>query len=688
MAPIVPEISESGALCYVKERWADEWTEASLLECLTVRDQAAPGHASAVFRWRYGLGHLPAIGSRPADSSPTVIAPSDLAGWYVRVDHALWSWWGQFTDVDDTREGEIEWGESTVPSGVQTYHALAVSLLLDQRTVEQTVVGDDDDAVGVINDVVIVNAGTSRKLADGRNSYSGNKSAGGLWFAESGGGLGNAWTALQFLGYLINAFNAGSVIEVELTVNAGLNYYLPEYDPRGKTLWQILRELIPRTRGLGFNVYVNATTEKLVIEPWSYSPVLVSLPSGDFTIPASTKQASLDLTGYVNVSRERVSQSLIGTYDQVVVVGEPRGSVCTLQPYSHFDPDWTEDEETDYNEAAIGSVGFDELSAEEQAERNQKVRSQDTSHRIFSWWKLRSDWDGIVEDASGGEFHVFPQIASNGTIDFEDGPSAFTWISALRIADYVPIRAVGDYSGEVTPETGSGDFLPMPVWFEKVLAERLDYEADSDDIAEPRTWTVSTRVMHDVPGVRLEVSGGRQHFIASDLYVPNGDYEEIRDIDRAIDSADWLATVYLIGTDRIIGAWPVELPDVDTPRVFRVDGSGYYFDTIVPGTVVDVKPDESTGEPEYVETEGGILRDHRAALLDEARRVYEWVGKPRKILDIELQSASVLIPVGTLYTTINGTGGVQTVNSVVTSVEIDLENGTTSFVTQAAELDL
>ena len=48
-------------------------TDPSLMEAVRVTDSAAPAHATATFRFEYGIAQLPAIGDRPADTAWTVV---------------------------------------------------------------------------------------------------------------------------------------------------------------------------------------------------------------------------------------------------------------------------------------------------------------------------------------------------------------------------------------------------------------------------------------------------------------------------------------------------------------------------------------------------------------------------------------------------------------------------------------
>ena len=73
-------VEDQPVLVYTKTTWASSWVEQPLLQALSISSQAAPGHGSAMLRYRYGVGMMPEIGSRAADDAPVTILPGGVVG--------------------------------------------------------------------------------------------------------------------------------------------------------------------------------------------------------------------------------------------------------------------------------------------------------------------------------------------------------------------------------------------------------------------------------------------------------------------------------------------------------------------------------------------------------------------------------------------------------------------------------
>ena len=161
----LPTASHPGHVCYTRSSWADLWEETPLLRCVNFRDRAAPEHAAATFRYRYGPALLPAIGSRPADATKTAVPKPSLLGKYVKVVHntdPVTTWYGVLTDVDRDQGGD----EDLAARGTESYVAYGLTHLLDVQPITTSWVVDD--GVQILVDVVIpFNGGT-----DGRSGGS------------------------------------------------------------------------------------------------------------------------------------------------------------------------------------------------------------------------------------------------------------------------------------------------------------------------------------------------------------------------------------------------------------------------------------------------------------------------------------------------------------------------------------
>ncbi|MEP3481631.1 MAG: hypothetical protein ABJZ55_20480 [Fuerstiella sp.] len=713
----VPQSLEVFALCYAKTSWADDWVEVPLLECLKVGNQAAPAHATASFRYEYGIAILPEIGSRDADVAPAVIPKPEIHPAYVRVVTDAWTWYGVLMEAADDRFGDIMVGGTAYPSGVITYTAFGLSILLDFTPIRQSLF--DRGAVATLPKALVVNSGyledewqanqSQESVAEDDEGLDLDPVGRSVFYQRPGGGELQSlepdpipWRAAEFLEYLLANFAGTNRLgEQSLSVTVtgavtALDYVMERFEYEGQTIWEIMNRLISRDRGVGFAVSFDDSNDGIAVNIFSFSPVAVPLPSAaGVTIPANQNQVSLNLSAALNVTKEQVTESVFNVYDQVRILGECRGSVFTVDD-GDMAPRWTTEEQDKYNTAATDQDGFSGLDDDDKYRRNQEVRSGDDLADVYSAWEFSSVFSGFQL------FAIWPVILSDGTLDYQ---STSTFMRAgLKIQDYIPMQAGKDYSGEVDAE-GVGEvtaefnrkesqWLPPQVWFDTILAEHLDADADSESIEDGRQWSVSTQLHAEYPGLIFEVTGGKQHFIAADLYTANDDYEELADEDRVLDHDQWEATIYVQTQERVSAEWPPSVTDPDEDfvepdvwRVLEVMAPGMHFDLLAEGTVVGYELDGGVRTP--IQAAGGILRDDRDVLLDQARLIWEYVRQPRRLLTVNFEAVNSVIPVGVMITTIGGgTANEQQVNSVVTSVELDLKTGGTAIKTEGGELDI
>jgi hypothetical protein len=214
-------------------------------------------------------------------------------------------------------------------------------------------------------------------------------------------------------------------------------------------------------------------------------------------------------------------------------------------------------------------------------------------------------------------------------------------------------------------------------------AERINQANAAGSSKRPYTYSVDVSVREDAPGFVLKTNGVPQHYVAQDLYTENGAFEEIPS-GEGFDSADWLATVYVLHDQYCRAQWPLadDVPSLDLVNALRLKIPDARLDFILPGTIVGC----TAGELQ-VTSGGGQLRDDRARLLDIARLAYAWYGQPRRTLNLSFRGIVSGFNVGDLITQIGATGYEETINTCITSVSYDLRAGTTQLHTQFGEMD-
>jgi hypothetical protein len=673
-------------LCYAKASWSDAWVEMPDLVCLRFSDQAGPAHGSAEFRWVYGEQLRPAIGSRPADSTYEVVDRSGLLGKYVKVltSNGL-GWMGIVVDVTDTRRGagQEDTESPVISQGVEVLAAFALTYLWDLNPIRESVV--DENRIG---EVFAFNGGANV----GRGPRSENNCSLTLASPEFTADADVvAWTAKKVLQYVLNHFSPldadGSALiawQFEQLEDAGfsdLDYEIPQMDPAGMTPWQLMNKVIDRRRGLGLRHRLVFDDEQgddgeevLHLSVFSTLAEPVALEDAEETIlRGNSDVVQLDISAAVNVLSLQLTKSAVQQADRVRVIGERRGSVRTLDAGDELVPDWEESKVTEYNTARSANSNYDDLTEDEKSRANARFRAADEFRKVFAQWRL----DAYTLD-------TFPQLDADGEVlEVGDHPQ---WLGALRFEKSLPMLADVDYSGEIEPAADADpqEFIPPLVWFNHELAERMD--ADADTTEDGRKWSVQVRVVETAPALRLEVVGGQQHFIASDLYAENGTYEAIEAADHAVASDSWRATVYMLQQDRVEASEPAEPVSGDVERVVEIQVPGAYLDYLVPGTTVGVTHG-TDGSTEYQTATGGWLRDDRERLQNIAKLAWSYYSVPQQSLRFAFRAVSAVATVGQMITDLVELGQSEEINSVVTGMDIDLESQVTTLQTAFSELD-
>ena len=696
-------LNQPSHLCYVKQAWADSWTEASLLEALTISDQAGPGHSSATLRYDFGRGMAPEIGARAADDEPTTIAPADLTGWYVRIDvSGFGSWWGIIVDKSESRDGLFG---GTVRSGCENYTAFGLTWLLEQcQPITQSLVKTSGGSA-LIDRCIPFNGGSDGTRRQNRVSaynYDEYEKA----FTDSDlTTTPKAWKASNGVDYVLENFapkNAAGSVLIPFALHASaldyLDYELPFIDYDGQKPWEVINRLVDRRRGLGLHATVVSDTVTLVV--WSQNASTITLPSGG-EIPANANQVTYDFDNASNINGASVATTLLTRYDQIVCVGERAGSVFSVKPGENMEADWPSADETKYNTAASAETGYSTLSNADKQASNQDRRAADDLSRVFSWWRLKKEWDGLcyVEPDFGSPTPALPQIDSDGVVDPDVSSNYLR--SGLRFETFLPMRPHVDYTAAITPETADSDdsdsdyIAPFVLYKSQALrytstdddgwmyAERINQANAAGSSKRPYTYSVDVSVREDAPGFVLKTNGVPQHYVAQDLYTENAAFEEIPS-GEGFDSEDWLATVYVLHDQYCRAQWPLAagVPSLDLVNALRLKIPDARLDFILPGTIVGC----TAGEIQ-VTSSGGQLRDDRARLLDIARLAFAWYGQPRRTLNLSFRGIVTGFNVGDLITEIGATGYEETINTCITSVSYDLRAGTTQLHTQFGEMD-
>jgi hypothetical protein len=699
---------------FVRERWEDEWEEIEHLYANWIEFAAGPEISRAELVWRYGVG-MPAGERRFAQYTPR-----ELNGWYVSIEveqpegQQPIVWFGVVKDTADNRHGAPVVRDERIPTGIQSFLCFGLEAELDRVRILKSIVRVTDPSPGEleIERAIAFNVGqgNTAEVVAGNSTKELVGAHGTKIFAEALHGFAEPWTAPEILEYLLAYYAPTDKDETAVVpfVLAGQTEAIAWHEPRlevhGRTLREILNQLVDRRRAVSYRVQVNSY-DQVEIRVFSLAESAIALPSGA-TLPANAEQRTLDFDRAFDVLSSTVRTSAAHVHDQIVCRGARRLCCFTVSFLDGtLDIDWTTADQSKYDGAARladeladppPTPRYADLSAGQKQTANDRFRSSDELERVYAWFRLPGNWDGMAGDGIGGtKFPVCPVLDSAGEPSSTEGVPL--WNPGLQLESRLPLRVGHDYSGtalEGTPphQTPDGSlYEPVPVFAALKVdgtanppkyqyAEKLRTEKFSPEFA------YGVRVQDHGCGLVLRCNPPeRQHMLAKDTFVPTDDTDEGNE--AVLDYRDnLLATVALLADAHVEARHPADadLPEeLDYVRRLEIDVPKAYLDWVAPGTVVSI----SNGELQR-STSGGFLRDDRPRLKDLARVAFAWYGTERRLFELTYRQISGLFQVGNLITAIGRDETLETINTVITSVRIDLLQGTTTVKTQFSELDV
>ena len=708
------------AVVHIRQNWADAWTPATHLECFSQQWAVAPTEGKATLAHRYGVVRLPGA------TVFSVVAPTNITGWYVRITHAdAPAWYGIVTDRRNASTGDVIHAAVRRPTGTITYTASTLDVLLRVGAHPDTTFLDFG---GPIRRVVPFNA---RPYFDNR-SYA-DVVIGDDTIPQFAADPNNArgWTAKAALLYLLYHFrprDAGGVVRVPfLLADAGmLDYFIGfDFDYRGPLLDTINR-LIERRRGLGWFVVANDTAATIEVLSWSSAPITMS----GWTLPAATRTRSVNTVDSLGTA-VTVSTSAVQAYDAVRVIGERRGSVCTLAPADPapipYDPAtvspftalvaaWRPSAKTRYDAGATGDprYGTDPTA---NGILHEDVRSTDALSDVYRDLTLNRAWNGRTHSGQGVDVTALPCIPlldNDGDPLTDPTAVAGLWPTGMLFGESIPLLQGVDYSVEepVLPKWGGSWLAPFALLLDDAtadppryaLADRCNTQgAAHGDSARGLQWSCTLAVHRHWAGLSLTVANAPQHYLAAPSTVEIDDDENksmVRDSTRDFVGAalatdgdvipdgqgrSWyhmLVTVYLIGDERVAVIYPPTPTSGDVLRVLELDAPNHHLDWMPEGTVVGLDGDD-IGTLKRAPA-GQWVRDHRPRMRDKARLAWLWYGQPRRTLTLSSLVWSTLLAPGDLITTVDATD----IYTSITSIRIDWPTSTMHIETGFGELDV
>ncbi len=343
------------------------------------------------------------------------------------------------------------------------------------------------------------------------------------------------------------------------------------------------------------------------------------------------------------------------TYDQVIVRGARRRSICTLTYLNEIVRQWSLAEQGAYRLAASGDPDYGAWTPEQRRQANQMVRSESRVDRVFRLLEITHEWDWTI----GGE-SVFPGLPSG------------IYPRDIEIADNLPIKPGVDWSGDIdvnwyersSNRTWIGFFAdPRPSadlpGVDRISLDRMASGVENfsslSELSDAYSYTIEASVWARY--ISLHVNGAPQHVIAS------SDAMLADDISNAggLDYKTFAATVCLEEDRYCEGVYPSSVTADVVRRLVLYAGDDYQQVWVHPNTVAGFDPD---GARRF--SNGGWLRDDSPKLRALAQLIATGLVPARKRANWRSTRRISSIGVGDLITTAGGA----TVNAPVMEVRI------------------
>lgn len=608
---------------------------------------------------------------------------------YVRIkvpDHSI-DWWGYLQanqqSVGPEVTADIGAGDQQVISyGTQTLSVVGLEYFLARELCRfDWVKGSPDFRV---DRAIGFNTGSG--VGRG-NEYEkkGNKDPGSLVFS-SNPTTAVEWTAAEAVKYLLDKHgpaNSGGTkrplaFELDPLSEAYLSWYKPSVETEGRSVWQVLNEIICPERGLAWWLVVQASPFKILLRVTSMTTGPITLPGGGGTLPATLFASPLpDLQG---IDKEpKITRDAGRQWDRVFCRGARRRACFTVSFASgNLAIGWPSAEETAYRTA----LGTDPKA-------NDQFRRGHRFARVYNVFQIPPTWDGLSNDGSGtpsAGSYAAGRYAAGGTSIVAAEPIS---MPCLRLLRSLPIKVGYDYDNVAAPVARDpADVNPewqKPFVIVDAGSGKWRFTHDIGDVGdgEERPTNYRLHVLDGTAGLEITAGGGMPHSLAKNHFVPGTD--GATDHNPEVDYEDFRATVAAEWDAYCEGRYPASDPaagEFPMSTLFISIGDRARLDTIAPGTVYDVQ----SGAIKKT-LSGSILRDDRELCEDVARIAFEWYGVARAEVELVCKGEDLPVDVGVMITTI-GTAEVQeTVNALVSSVSHDFKSGVATITAGFTELD-
>lgn len=688
---------------------ASGWVNEPHLYCNSLT-RSANAYDVATLVYEIGEGVI-----QPGAGAFASYPPLGLRGFFVRITitttptNIMWIGYVP-TDSIDRDAVILDGGVNKLVGKQQTFTAVGLEYFLDRKQIDSAIVarsGDTPDYVRIQRPLVF-NGGASNDLdpiASERANRSLTTGTASYVFTDDPN-QADLWTAGNIVDHLLthhtprNSLDAPApttfILDPQDALDGVLDGFTPTVRTEGMTVFQILNQMISPQRGLAWWLEfddLGAGLHGARVRVESLAAGAIALPGGG-TMLANRNQETLDFDGELDVSAVKIEMNGSRNYHQVIARGARMTSTLTVgYQDATLIEDWTNDNELAYKKAADDDTSiYDDLPEADKKKRNDAMRKADTFYRVYSAFRIPTDWDSKSADGDGPTTRnwSFPELSPTGSVL---GGTAIN-VQGMRLLNETRLKRGWDYSDPADPEPNSpatslAEFMP-PFAILKVATSPDKFQfcdkMNESDFADgtPVSAKISTnyhlKMQKTVPGIILD-SIGMNHTAALNHWTdaqpsktnPQVDYETIR------------ATICIEADTYCEGKYPTTGFPVNTPLETLVIslGDNYRLDYLPAHTITGLD------KGELITSEvGAVLRDDRKYLNDVARMAYEWYKLDRQSMNVSFRQVRNLFELGMLITAVGSGTTMETINTIVSSITYNLKEGVMTVETDDDTLDI
>lgn len=705
-----------------------EWTERPYLYVDDLAIACAPNMDECKLTYHYGEIIREDVLAR------LFYEPQEIVGQFIKVElydreteEVAVRWYG----VIEFDEKELHGSSDGNPRGIQKFTAYSLLHLLDRVFFKSSILADEEEEteITLARGLPFNLKETDKFEGFGNRSAAISTTTGTYVFNAESEVEGEEWKASQAVEYLLKNHapidaTGGPALDA-WTLEGGedhLDWYQITLRTDGRTVKELLDELIPRKRAVGYFVTYDEDENTATVKTYSLPAADLELATG--ILKANPNQKTLDFENAQDVLFARLRNIRTETYDRIIVQGDFRTSTGTLRfdlQSEHIRKAWSDDEATGYLAAGTDSTDPDygAMSRAEKMRFNALIRSSDQFGHVFARWQVDPAWNQRISDPDADnpqpEYFFSPYLSplAGGEPDKEyvagvvETSDKF-WNQALILLPKLTLKSQYDYSADNIRDLifdavelqGEPQYLEPLIFIEtgtdqanEPVFEQVEHLAmGSADERAPRHWAGKTRIDPQGGTIEIRAVGAPQHFLATaDFGAAAADTEPMHSPGDhgGLNWTDLRATVTAKLDSRVEATVVVRTPAEGVPeRVLYLElpeGTAR-LDYVVPKTVVAIR----NGRRIVTDT-GGFVRDDRFRCEAIADSAAKWYGDERQTLELAFKNIRPLVELGWLINEIGAPYNVEGVHTVVTRIVYSMDDPrsvSTRIETSFPEFDL